>query len=90
MHPYLRIPRTHPPFIRHPKYWPYEVAFEAPPSEDNGAYLKLFLTPSKMDSMTCNPNAYAALKTSEHLQKGGRKWKGVSILELGTWLGIVI
>ena len=32
--------------------------------------LKLFLTPSLMESVTRNTNAYAALKTSEHL-KGG-------------------
>ena len=31
------------------------------------------LTPSLMDSMTCNTNAYAVLKTSEDLQEGGRK-----------------
>ena len=36
--------------------------------------LKLFL----IESMTCNTNAYAALKTSERLKGGGRKWKEVS------------
>ena len=43
-----------------------------------------------MESMTCNTNAYAALKTSEHLQGGGRKWKEVSTPELSIWLGIVV
>ena len=52
--------------------------------------LKLFLTPSLIESMTYNTNAYAALKTSEHLQGGGRKWKAVSTLELSIWLGIVV
>ena len=43
-----------------------------------------------MESMTYNTNAYAALKTSECLQGGGRKWKAVSTLELSIWLGIVV
>ena len=43
-----------------------------------------------MESMTHNTNAYAALKTSEHLQEGGRNWKEVSTLELSIWLGIVV
>ena len=43
-----------------------------------------------MESMTCNTNTYAALKTSEYLQEGGRKWKEVSTLELGIWFGIVV
>jgi len=47
--------------------------------------LKLFLTPSLMESMTCNTNAYAALKTREQLQGGGGERKGVSSLELGIW-----
>ena len=52
--------------------------------------LKLFLTSSLMESMTYNTNAYAALKTSECLQGGGRKWKEASTLELSIWLGIVV
>ena len=43
--------------------------------------LKLFLTPSLMESMTYNTNAYAALKTSEGQQREGRKWKAVSTPE---------
>ena len=51
--------------------------------------LKLFLTPSLMESMTLNSNAYAALKTSEDPQEGGGKWKEFSTSELSIWLGIV-
>ena len=40
--------------------------------------------------MTYNTNAYAALKSSERLQGGGRKWKAVSTTELSIWLGIVV
>ena len=40
--------------------------------------------------MTRNSNAYAALKTSEHPQEGGRKWKEFSTPELSIWLGIVV
>ena len=43
-----------------------------------------------MESMTYNTDAYAALKTSERLQGGGRKWKAVSTPELSIWLGIVV
>ena len=52
--------------------------------------LKLFLTPSLMESMTRNSSAYAALKTSEDPQEGGRKWKEFSTPELSIWLGIVV
>ena len=52
--------------------------------------LRLFLTPSLIESVTCNTNAYAALETSECLQGGGRKWKEVSAPELSIWLGIVV
>ena len=52
--------------------------------------LKLFLIPSLKELMACNTNTYAALKTSERLQEGGRKWKEVSTPELGIWLGIVV
>ena len=52
--------------------------------------LKLFLTPFLIESMTCNTNAYAALKTIERLQGGGRKWMAVSTPELSIWLGIVV
>ena len=43
-----------------------------------------------MESMICNTNAYASLKTSEHLQGGGRKWKEFSTPELSIWLRIVV
>ena len=52
--------------------------------------LKLFLITSLMELMTYNTNAYAALKTSERLQGGDRKWKAVSTPELSIWLGIVV
>ena len=50
----------------------------------------LFLTPSLTEPMTRNTNTYAAPKTSECPQEGGRKWKEVSTSELGTWFGITV
>ena len=51
---------------------------------------KPFLTPSLMESMTCNTNSYAALETSECLQGGRRKRKEVFPPEFCIWLGIVV
>ena len=58
---------------------------EAPPSESSRAIRHL-----EAIFESCNTSTYAALKTSECLQEGGRKWKEVSTLELGIWFGIVV
>ena len=90
----VQDPPTFRPII--PAYHPHE-AYNTLPARlrhqntvEPFDILKLFLTPSLMESMTCNTNAYAALKTSECLQGGGRKWKAVSTPELSIWLGIVV
>jgi len=40
--------------------------------------------------MAAHSNAYAAVKASERQVEGGRRWKEVSVSELGVWLGIVL
>ena len=40
-----------------------------------------------MESITCNTKAYAALKTSERLQEGVKKWKEASTPEPSSWPG---
>ena len=84
--PYLIIPdyHTHEAYNTLPARLRHQNAVE--PFD----ILKLFLTPSIMKSMTCNTNAYAALKITERLQGGGRKWMAVSTPELSIWLGTVV
>ena len=73
----VQDPPTFCPII--PAYYPHEAYYtlqarlrhqNAVEPFDIRSYI---LTPSLMDSMTCNTNAYAALKTSEDLQEGDRK-----------------
>ena len=80
------IPSFHPhdAYNTLPGRLPYQNAVE--PFD----ILKLFLTPSLMESMTRNSNAYAAPKTSEDPQEGVRKWKEFSTPELSIWLEIVV
>ena len=40
--------------------------------------------------MAAHSNVYAAAKASERQIESGRKWKEVSVSELGVWLGIVL
>ena len=84
------LPSHHPTCHPHEAYNTLPARLRHQKAVEPFDILKLFLTPSLMESMTCNTNAYAALKTSECLQEGGRKWKGVSTLELAIWFGIVV
>jgi len=40
--------------------------------------------------MAAHSHAYDAAKASEQQIESGRKWKEVSVSELGVWLGIVL
>ena len=64
-----------------PKYQPHK-AFNTLPTKlryqevlEPVDILKLSLITSLIEPMTCNTGASAALKTSEQLQEGCRKWK---------------
>jgi len=52
--------------------------------------LSLILTQSLLEDIAANTNAYAAAEAREQQLVGGRKWKEVSALEPGVWLGIVL
>ena len=81
------LPSHHPTCYLHEAYKTFPVRLRHWKAVESFGTLELLLTPFLMESMTCNTNTYAALKTSERLQEGGRKWKEVSTLELGMIFG---